>query len=264
MGAREFGPVAGAAAAKIHPLGSGGNSASAWILRSAPATKSTHKRTQKMWLDSRTAPYPVQYTRTPCSGATARCVSFIHSFIQVTHSARTARTRTVRHEFLHARLRSRLLKSCVHSVRAPLPPPSSVVVADLFVASMSAWSRPSSSLWPWQTGSVRRSWTIRRCCARTLGWTGRKLLRGCVRCRARWMLVWFLRPRALLLPVSPLLLYCSWVRQLFRLQVLLPQVLRVHPWLEMWAPTRKPVCLVLVWKRAATQEPSTSFRRAAT
>ena len=63
----------------------------------------------------------------------------------MTHSARTARTRTVRHEFLHARLRSRFLKSCVHSVRAPLPPPSSVVVADLFVTSMSAWSRPSSS-----------------------------------------------------------------------------------------------------------------------
>ena len=63
----------------------------------------------------------------------------------MTHSARTARTRTVRHEFLHARLRTRLLKSCVHSVRAPLPPPSSVVVADLFVTSVSAWSRPSSS-----------------------------------------------------------------------------------------------------------------------
>ena len=34
---------------------------------------------------------------------------------------------------------------CVRSVRAPLPPPSSVVVAVLFVTSMSAWSRPSSS-----------------------------------------------------------------------------------------------------------------------
>ena len=63
----------------------------------------------------------------------------------MTHSARTARTRTVRHEFLHARLRSRLLKSCVRSVRAPLPPPFSVVVVDLSVTSMSAWSRPSSS-----------------------------------------------------------------------------------------------------------------------
>ena len=63
----------------------------------------------------------------------------------MSHSARTARTRTVRHEFLHARLRSRLLKSCVHSVRAPLPPPFSVVVPDLSVTSMSALSRPSSS-----------------------------------------------------------------------------------------------------------------------
>ena len=26
-----------------------------------------------MWLDSRTAPHPVQYTRTPCTSATARC-----------------------------------------------------------------------------------------------------------------------------------------------------------------------------------------------
>ena len=59
----------------------------------------------------------------------------------MTHSARTARTRTVRHEFLHTRLRSRLLKF----VYAPLPPLSSVVVAVLFVTSMSAWSRPSSS-----------------------------------------------------------------------------------------------------------------------
>ena len=63
----------------------------------------------------------------------------------MTHSARTARTRTVRHEFLHTRFRSRLHSTSVRSVRAPLPPPFSVVVAVLFVTSMSGWSRPSSS-----------------------------------------------------------------------------------------------------------------------
>ena len=45
-----------------------------------------------------------------------------HAGTQVSHSARTARTRTVRHEFLHARLRSRLLKTC-----PPPPRPSSLV-----------------------------------------------------------------------------------------------------------------------------------------
>ena len=43
------------------------------------------------------------------------------------------------------RFRSRLLSTCVRSVRAPLPPPFSVVVAVVFVTSMSGWSRPSSS-----------------------------------------------------------------------------------------------------------------------
>ena len=55
-------------------------------LLAAPQPQNTHKRTQKMWLDSRTAPHPVQYTRTPCTSATARCVSFIHSFISFIHS----------------------------------------------------------------------------------------------------------------------------------------------------------------------------------
>ena len=39
--------------------------------------QNTHKRTQNVWLDSRTALHPVQYTRTPCTSATARCVSAV-------------------------------------------------------------------------------------------------------------------------------------------------------------------------------------------
>ena len=131
----------------------------------------------------------------------------------MTHSARTARTRTVRREFLHTRLRSRLLKLVYTAyvplflLRFPLSLPSSSLRRCLaghvrlpLLCLMTVFGSVLSlgSLWPLQTGSVRQSWTIRRCCARTLGCTGRKLLRGCVRCRARWLLVWFLRLRALL------------------------------------------------------------------
>ena len=63
----------------------------------APQPQNTHKRTQKVWLDSRTAPHPVQYTRTPCIGATARCVSFIHSPSVASRTQRSGE-RTVRHE----------------------------------------------------------------------------------------------------------------------------------------------------------------------
>ena len=52
----------------------------------APQPQNTFKRTQKVWLDSRTAPHPVQYTRTPCTSATARCVSFIHSSVAHKHA----------------------------------------------------------------------------------------------------------------------------------------------------------------------------------
>ena len=49
------------------------------------------------------------------------------------------------HKFLCTRFRSCLLSTCVRAYSAPLPPPFSVVVAVLFVTSMSGWSRPSSS-----------------------------------------------------------------------------------------------------------------------
>ena len=44
----------------------------------APQPQITHKGTQKMWFDSRTAPHPVQYTRTPC---TMQPHDVSHSFI---------------------------------------------------------------------------------------------------------------------------------------------------------------------------------------
>ena len=49
-----------------------------------------------MWLDSRTAPYPVQYTRTPCTSATARCVS------AVSLSTRGTRTHSDTRDTSHA------------------------------------------------------------------------------------------------------------------------------------------------------------------
>ena len=60
--------MAGAATAEIHPLGSGGNSASARILRSAPQPQNTHTRGhRKCGLTHAQHHIPVQYTHTPCS-----------------------------------------------------------------------------------------------------------------------------------------------------------------------------------------------------
>ena len=78
----------------VGPSG-GGNSASAWILRSAPATKKPRHKDTTGDVCPRTAPHPVQYTRTRTS-ATARCVSFIHSFSSVTQPARHAHAQVTR------------------------------------------------------------------------------------------------------------------------------------------------------------------------
>ena len=49
-----------------------------------------------MWLDSLNAPYPVQRTRTPCTNATARCVS------AVSLSTRGTRTHSDTRDTSHA------------------------------------------------------------------------------------------------------------------------------------------------------------------
>ena len=72
---------------------------------SAEKGKSTRSATQH-----RATPHTC--TSLLCTSHTCAPVSLIHSFIQVTHSARTARTRTVCHEFLCTRFRSRLLSTC--------------------------------------------------------------------------------------------------------------------------------------------------------
>ena len=79
--------MAGAAAAKIHPLGSGGNSASAWILRSAPATKTHTRGHRKCGLTH--AQHHIL-----CSTHVHRAQVQPHDVSQQCHSARAARART--------------------------------------------------------------------------------------------------------------------------------------------------------------------------
>ena len=107
----------------------------------APQPQNTHKRTQKVWLDSRTAPHPVQYTCTPYTSATARRDSFIHSFMSHTQHARN----------VHAQCGA---KPCTHGWTAVCFKFVYVAYVPLFLLRLPS-SLPSSSLRRCLLGHVR-------------------------------------------------------------------------------------------------------------
>ena len=144
MGAQEVGPSGWCGdLRRIHPLGLGGSCASAWT------SAALHPQTNTQ--DTREALDP-QHSTTSCAAYVHyalcnRTMCLIHSFIQVTHSARTARTRTVCHEFLCTRFRSR--------------PPSYLWLTRV---------RVSGTFWPQRPAAVPPSTTV-TVATRTTRWT---------------------------------------------------------------------------------------------